>query len=188
LFDSTIPELGLWSCASGIPFLMKGCLLKLGLDGWLQVGFHPRACRAPAAGRRNPAAWPFGELGRGRPPGPIPQTPRARATARPIPLQTFGRSQTPRPGTATPKPQNRKPHLDTPPPNYKTPQTPRSTLVQAGDSDSRVIARLNENEGAFAALTPEAAAAQMPRLSAPLVRGARGAQGGEGAAGGGGEP
>ncbi|GBF91561.1 hypothetical protein Rsub_04301 [Raphidocelis subcapitata] len=45
----------------------------------------------------------------------------------------------------------------------------RSTLVQAGESDARVIARLNENEGAFAALTPEAAASQMPRLSAPLV-------------------
>ena len=48
-------------------------------------------------------------------------------------------------------------------------QSYRSTLAQAGESDAKVIARLNENESAFAALTPAAAAAQLPRLSAPLV-------------------
>lgn len=32
-----------------------------------------------------------------------------------------------------------------------------------------MIKRLNENEAAFNALRPEAAAAQLPRLSAPLV-------------------
>jgi hypothetical protein len=45
----------------------------------------------------------------------------------------------------------------------------RTTMAQAGDSDGKVIQRLNDNESAFAALTPDAAAAQMPRLSAPLV-------------------
>jgi hypothetical protein len=51
----------------------------------------------------------------------------------------------------------------------------RLTLVQAGESDAKVIRRLQDNEAAFHALTPEAAAAQMPRLSAPLV-GAAGAR------------
>jgi len=50
-------------------------------------------------------------------------------------------------------------------------QTQRSTMAQAGDSDLKVIARLNDNESSFNALTPGAAAAQMPRLQAPMVRG-----------------
>ncbi|KAI8477285.1 MAG: programmed cell death protein 6 interacting protein X [Monoraphidium minutum] len=45
----------------------------------------------------------------------------------------------------------------------------RSTLVQAGESDGKVIQRLTDSEAAFAALTPEAAAAKMPRLQAPLM-------------------
>eukprot|EP00879_Flechtneria_rotunda_P013649 GHRR01014259.1.p1 GENE.GHRR01014259.1~~GHRR01014259.1.p1 ORF type:complete len:727 (+),score=319.48 GHRR01014259.1:344-2524(+) len=45
----------------------------------------------------------------------------------------------------------------------------RSTMSQAAESDSKVIQRMNENEAAFAALTPDAAASQLPRLQAPLV-------------------
>ncbi|KAF8060549.1 BRO1 [Scenedesmus sp. PABB004] len=45
----------------------------------------------------------------------------------------------------------------------------RSTMAQAGESDGKVIQRLNANEAAFAALTPDAAAAQLPRLQAPMV-------------------
>lgn len=40
----------------------------------------------------------------------------------------------------------------------------RSTMAQAGESDAKVIQRMNDNEGAFAALTPDAAASQLPRL------------------------
>jgi hypothetical protein len=40
----------------------------------------------------------------------------------------------------------------------------RSTMAQAGDSDAKVIARLNEKEAAFSALTPDAVASQLPRL------------------------
>jgi hypothetical protein len=39
----------------------------------------------------------------------------------------------------------------------------------AGESDAKLIARLSEHEAAFAALAPEAAAAAMPRLQAPMV-------------------
>eukprot|EP00775_Hariotina_reticulata_P008073 gene8073-8268_t len=45
----------------------------------------------------------------------------------------------------------------------------RSTMSQAGDSDAKVIARLNDKEAAFAALTPDTVASQLPRLQAPLV-------------------
>lgn len=45
----------------------------------------------------------------------------------------------------------------------------RATMAQAGDSDGKVIERLNDNEGAFARLTPDAVASQLPRLQAPLV-------------------
>eukprot|EP00878_Enallax_costatus_P005711 GHUV01005989.1.p1 GENE.GHUV01005989.1~~GHUV01005989.1.p1 ORF type:complete len:726 (+),score=266.47 GHUV01005989.1:1137-3314(+) len=45
----------------------------------------------------------------------------------------------------------------------------RSTMAQAGESDAKVIQRLNDNEAAFAALTPDAAASQLPRLQAPLL-------------------
>ncbi|GBF94332.1 hypothetical protein Rsub_06954 [Raphidocelis subcapitata] len=45
----------------------------------------------------------------------------------------------------------------------------RSTMGAAGESDAKLIARLGEHEPAFAALTPEAAAASMPRLQAPMV-------------------
>jgi hypothetical protein len=45
----------------------------------------------------------------------------------------------------------------------------RSTLAQAADSDQKVIQKLMDNDAAFAALLPENAAAQMPRLQAPLV-------------------
>jgi len=37
-------------------------------------------------------------------------------------------------------------------------------MAQAGESDGKVIQRLNENEGAFARLTPDAVASQLPRL------------------------
>lgn len=40
----------------------------------------------------------------------------------------------------------------------------RSTMAQAGESDGKVIQRLNENEGQFARLTPDAVASQLPRL------------------------
>jgi hypothetical protein len=40
----------------------------------------------------------------------------------------------------------------------------RSTMAQAGESDGKVIQRLRDNEAAFAALTPDAAANQLPRL------------------------
>jgi hypothetical protein len=40
----------------------------------------------------------------------------------------------------------------------------RATMAQAGDSDGKVIERLNDNEGAFARLTPDAVASQLPRL------------------------
>ena len=43
----------------------------------------------------------------------------------------------------------------------------RSTLAAAGESDARVIARLDEQRPALDALTPEASAAAMPRLRAP---------------------
>lgn len=42
-------------------------------------------------------------------------------------------------------------------------------MAQAGESDGKVIQRLNDNEGAFARLTPDAVASQLPRLQAPLV-------------------
>jgi hypothetical protein len=45
----------------------------------------------------------------------------------------------------------------------------RSTMQQAADSDGKVIQKLRDNTAAFAALNPEAAASQMPRLQAPLV-------------------
>ncbi|GFR44800.1 hypothetical protein Agub_g6135, partial [Astrephomene gubernaculifera] len=45
----------------------------------------------------------------------------------------------------------------------------RSALQKAGDSDQGVLQRLAAQEGAFGALTAEAAAAQMPRLQAPLL-------------------
>lgn len=45
----------------------------------------------------------------------------------------------------------------------------RSTLAQAADSDQKVIQKLMDNDAAFAALLPENAAVQMPRLQAPLV-------------------
>lgn len=41
--------------------------------------------------------------------------------------------------------------------------------MQAGESDAKVMKRLADSEAAFNALTPQAAASQMPRLSAPLV-------------------
>jgi hypothetical protein len=41
--------------------------------------------------------------------------------------------------------------------------------MQAADSDQKVISKLMENDTTFMALTPEAAASQMPRLQAPLV-------------------
>ena len=44
----------------------------------------------------------------------------------------------------------------------------RSTMSQAGDSDGKVIQRLNDNEGAFARLTPDAVATQLPRLQVRL--------------------
>lgn len=37
-------------------------------------------------------------------------------------------------------------------------------MVQAGESDAKVVQRLNDNEAAFAALTPDAVAGQLPRL------------------------
>lgn len=37
-------------------------------------------------------------------------------------------------------------------------------MAQAGESDGKVIQRLNDNEGAFARLTPDAVASQLPRL------------------------
>jgi hypothetical protein len=40
----------------------------------------------------------------------------------------------------------------------------RSTMAQAGESDGKVIQRLRDHEAAFAALTPDAAANQLPRL------------------------
>lgn len=40
----------------------------------------------------------------------------------------------------------------------------RSTMAQAGESDGKVIQRLNDNEGQFARLTPDAVASQLPRL------------------------
>jgi hypothetical protein len=46
---------------------------------------------------------------------------------------------------------------------------PRSTMAQAMESDAKVIQRLNDNEASFARLTPDAVAAQLPRLQ---VRGA----------------
>ncbi|WIA15140.1 hypothetical protein OEZ85_001828 [Tetradesmus obliquus] len=45
----------------------------------------------------------------------------------------------------------------------------RSTMAQAGESDGKVIQRLRDHEALFAALTPDAAANQLPRLQAPLV-------------------
>jgi hypothetical protein len=45
----------------------------------------------------------------------------------------------------------------------------RTTMAQAGGSDLTVVARLNDSEAAFNSLGPEAAAAQMPRLQAPMV-------------------
>jgi hypothetical protein len=37
-------------------------------------------------------------------------------------------------------------------------------MAQAGESDGKVIQRLRDHETAFAALTPDAAANQLPRL------------------------
>jgi hypothetical protein len=37
-------------------------------------------------------------------------------------------------------------------------------MAQAGESDGKVIQRLRDHEAAFAALTPDAAANQLPRL------------------------
>eukprot|EP00198_Chlamydomonas_reinhardtii_P012800 XP_001702137.1 programmed cell death protein 6-interacting protein [Chlamydomonas reinhardtii] len=45
----------------------------------------------------------------------------------------------------------------------------RTAMQKAGDSDQGVLKRLADNEAAFAALGVEAAAAQMPRLQAPMV-------------------
>ncbi|EFJ43641.1 programmed cell death protein 6 interacting protein X [Volvox carteri f. nagariensis] len=45
----------------------------------------------------------------------------------------------------------------------------RSAMQKAGDSDQGVLRRLTEHETSFASLNVEAAAAQMPRLQAPLV-------------------
>ncbi|GAB4820758.1 hypothetical protein N2152v2_007804 [Parachlorella kessleri] len=45
----------------------------------------------------------------------------------------------------------------------------RSNLSVAGDSDTRLEQRLAAESAAFAALDPEAAAAQMPRLQAPML-------------------
>lgn len=42
-------------------------------------------------------------------------------------------------------------------------------MSQAGDSDGKVIQRLNDNEGAFARLTPDAVASQLPRLQVGMV-------------------
>jgi hypothetical protein len=45
----------------------------------------------------------------------------------------------------------------------------RSTMSQAGESDGKVIQRLNDNEGAFARLTPDAVASQLPRLQVRCI-------------------
>lgn len=42
-------------------------------------------------------------------------------------------------------------------------------MAQAGESDAKVIQRLNDNEGAFARLTPDAVASQLPRLQVRCV-------------------
>lgn len=43
-------------------------------------------------------------------------------------------------------------------------------MAQAGESDGKVIQRLRDNEAAFAALTPDAAAGQLPRLQVRFGR------------------
>ncbi|KAG2435427.1 hypothetical protein HYH02_011927 [Chlamydomonas schloesseri] len=45
----------------------------------------------------------------------------------------------------------------------------RTAMQKAGDSDQGVLKRLADNEPAYAALSVESAAAQMPRLQAPMV-------------------
>ncbi len=56
-----------------------------------------------------------------------------------------------------------------PAPSNRRPNHPARPPLQAADSDQKVITKLMDSDAAFSALTPEAAAAQMPRLQAPLV-------------------
>lgn len=42
-------------------------------------------------------------------------------------------------------------------------------MAQAGESDGKVIQRLNDSESAFAALNPDSAASQLPRLQVSYV-------------------